>query len=168
MSAEGPEGNVPAVNAVAGGARPAAPSALGKLLAWLPALLYTGLIWWLSSQALTVEGIAHFPFQDKGAHFLEYGGLGLTLCFAVHRTWPGRGLRASVVAAFITTALGLTDELHQAFVPERSADVFDLLADACGASAAALTWEGLRWLRKRRTAEKAQPATPVEPPPSAA
>jgi len=113
-------------------------------LAWLPAILYTGLIWWLSSQPLHIEGIERFPFQDKGVHFVEYGTLCLTLCFAVYRTWPGRGLRAPLAAAWMTTALGLLDELHQAFVPGRSSDARDLLADLLGALTFAFAYHAFR------------------------
>jgi VanZ family protein len=101
-------------------------------LAWLPAILYTALIWWLSSQPIQLEGIELFPFQDKGVHFLEYGTLCLTICFAVYKTWPGRGVRSAWAAVLITTGLGLLDELHQAFVPARSSDLKDLLADFAG------------------------------------
>jgi VanZ family protein len=127
-----------------------APSGLRVALAWLPAAAYTGLIWWLSSQALPIPQIALFPLQDKGAHMLEYTGLGLCLCHAVYTTWPGRGLRAAIVAVFMTTALGLSDELHQAFVPARSADVLDLGADFLGAVLAALIYVAVQRLRRRR------------------
>jgi VanZ family protein len=80
-----------------------------------------------------IQGIDQFPFQDKGIHFLEYGGLSLTICYAVYRTWPGRGVRAALAAVLTTTGLGLLDELHQAFVPSRSSDAEDLVADFLGA-----------------------------------
>ncbi len=112
-------------------------------LAWLPAILYTGFIWWLSAQPVLIEGVDRFPFQDKGVHFLEYGTLCLTICFAVYRTWPGRGIRAALAAVLITAALGLLDELHQGFVPARSADFDDLVADLAGALMFALFCYGL-------------------------
>lgn len=158
MTAEGPPEDLSSVpsNAVDPGSKSPSPSS--KLLAWLPAFLYTSLIWWLSSQAVAIEAIERFPFQDKGVHFVEYAGLGLTLCFAVHRTWPGRGLRAGLAAVLMTSSLGLLDELHQAFVPERSADVLDLVADTCGAFFAALLYEATRRFRLRR----AQSAAPLD------
>ena len=118
-------------------------------MAWLPAILYTGFIWWLSSQPVLIEGIEDFPLQDKGVHFLEYGTLCLTICFAVYRTWPGRGIRAAFAAVLITVALGLLDELHQGFVPSRSADVEDLLADFTGALVFALLCHGVVRMRGR-------------------
>jgi VanZ family protein len=102
-------------------------------LSWLPALLYTALIWWLSSQSLQVKAIEVVPFRDKGAHLLEYAGLSLAIAHAVFTTWPGRGLRAGLAVIWITVGLGLIDELHQLFVPDRQGDVRDLGADALGA-----------------------------------
>ena len=59
MSIEGPEA-----------APERAPSATTRTradqvaVAWLPAILYTGVIWWLSSQPALIQGIDRFPFQD--------------------------------------------------------------------------------------------------------
>lgn len=103
------------------------------LVAWLPAVLYTLLIWWLSSQVLQVPYMDRVPLRDKGVHFLEYGALSLFITHAVATTWQRRGVRVLFASSFITTALGLLDELHQAFVPGRSSDELDLLADAAGA-----------------------------------
>ncbi|MFT3921535.1 MAG: VanZ family protein [Myxococcales bacterium] len=142
MSLEGPEA------APAAGSAPRS-RADNVALAWLPAILYTGFIWWLSSQPIKLDGIEHFPFQDKGVHFVEYGTLCLTICFAVFRTWPGRGVRAALAAVLITVGLGLLDELHQAFVPSRSSDGLDLLADLLGAMVFALAYYGVRRWRGR-------------------
>lgn len=103
------------------------------LVAWLPAVLYTLLIWWLSSQVLRVPYMERVPLQDKGVHFLEYGALSLFITHAVATTWQRRGVRVLLASSVITIALGLLDELHQAFVPGRSSDELDLLADAAGA-----------------------------------
>jgi VanZ family protein len=106
------------------------------ILAWLPAALYTLLIWWLSSQTIELALIERVPLRDKGVHFLEYGALGLFIAHAVTTTWPGRAI-GSVVAVLITASLGLLDELHQAFVPGRTSELLDLTADTLGAMAAA-------------------------------
>jgi VanZ family protein len=121
-------------------------------LAWLPAILYTSLIWWLSSQSLSLKPLEKFPFQDKGVHFVEYAGLCFAFCFAVTRTWRGRGLRALLTALLITAALGLVDELHQAFVPMRSSDIRDWFADAFGASFAVVV-SSLVWRVRRARAD---------------
>src|SRR5688572_6111069 len=81
-------------------------------------------------------------FSDKGAHWLGYVGLAATIVRALAGGWPRRitvGLAAA--AALIATAYGVTDEIHQMFVPRRSADLNDLVADAMGAlTGAAACW----------------------------
>ena len=46
--------------------------------------------------------------------------------------------RAAALAVAIAVLYGVTDELHQSFVPGRVADAWDLLKDAGGAVAGAL------------------------------
>jgi VanZ family protein len=124
------------------------------LIAWLPAVFYTLLIWWLSSQSLDLAFIQRVPLQDKGVHFLEYGALSFFIVHAVAVTWPGRGISSLITAVVATVGLGLLDELHQSFVPGRSSDVLDLVADAIGATAAVLVYAlltyGYRALRRAR------------------
>lgn len=127
--------------------------ALRVALAWLPACAYTALVWWLSSQSLRVPALERLPFRDRGAHALEYGGLTLCLVFAVRTTWPSRSaLRGVLAAASIAIALGLLDEFHQLYVPTRSADALDLLADACGATLVAAAYGVTAHLRASRDA----------------
>ena len=92
------------------------------------------LIWVLSSVALPSFPTSSFPFRDKGIHVCEYGVLGFLLAHACLRTFPTRpALRVALVSIMLTMAWGFFDEIHQAFVPGRSADVLDLGADALGA-----------------------------------
>lgn len=127
------------------------------VVAWLPAVSYTLLIWWLSSQALELALLERVPLKDKGVHFVEYGALALFIAHAVATTWPARGLASIATATLMTTALGLLDELHQAFVPARSSDALDLIADFAGASLASLLYAGalaaVEALARRRRAQ---------------
>jgi VanZ family protein len=107
-------------------------SARSIVLAWLPALAYMGLIWFLSSRPISLP-LASFPHRDKVVHLLEYGTLGALAARAIHGSMR-LSLRAALVWAFtLSVAWGCLDELHQAFVPARSADVLDLAADVVGA-----------------------------------
>lgn len=104
------------------------------MLAWLPAAAYMLLIWVLSSFALPSFPTSSFPLRDKGIHIAEFGVLGFLLAHACLRTFPTRpALRVAIVGFMLTWAWGFFDEIHQAFVPGRSADVIDLGADAIGA-----------------------------------
>lgn len=112
---------------------------MSRLAPWAPAILYMGLIWTLSSMSLDVPSLDRFPLRDKGVHFLEYGGLGFLLAHATFRTWPRKSrLRTAALAVLITVLWGVLDEIHQAFIPARSPEMFDLVADAAGATVGTL------------------------------
>jgi VanZ family protein len=104
------------------------------LVAWIPALLYMALIWSVSSMSAPEFPVGAFPFRDKGVHAILYSGLAFLVAHACLRTFRGRPrARIALVACFVTIMWGFLDEVHQAFVPGRSADLIDLLADGIGA-----------------------------------
>ena len=75
--------------------------------------------------------------SDKAGHLLGYVVLGVLVTRGVGGGLPVR-ISAAVasLSVLITTAYGLSDELHQMFVPGRSADIYDVAADAAGAAIA--------------------------------
>ena len=71
------------------------------------------------------------PFLDNGAHFAFYGVMGF-LC-ALWRRESGRpAKRAVLYAVLFVLAVGAVDEIHQYWIPGRSADPLDLVADTLG------------------------------------
>ena len=70
---------------------------------------------------------------DKGAHGLLYVGLAALIVRALAGGWRPFGGGIAVAAVVYSTLYGVSDELHQLFVPNRTADVADLAADAVGA-----------------------------------
>lgn len=73
---------------------------------------------------------------DKPLHVLAYFGLAVVVVRAVAGGLPVRlDLRTAAIGMLITAGYGVFDEVHQVFVPGRSGDVYDLLADAAGAIA---------------------------------
>lgn len=115
---------------------------------WGPVLAWAAWIFYLSS--LTNPPVPSWILpegSDKVLHGWEYGLLGL-LCYRAFRraAGPWAAARALGLAVVSATLYGLSDELHQAFVPERTADLFDLLADGIGAAAGAC---GLCWFEGR-------------------
>ena len=72
----------------------------------------------------------------KAAHFCEYAILGFLLANALRLHIPLA--RACLVAIACASLFGVTDELHQYFVPGRMCDPLDWLVDTLGASLGAL------------------------------
>lgn len=119
-------------------------------IAFLPALAYMGLITWLSSLPIVLP-MPSIPMRDKGVHLIEYGLLALLNAHAMRGSFPAMKPRnAWLAAALLTTAFGYLDELHQAFVPGRDANVFDLLADMLGAILGVSVYAGIERLRRAR------------------
>ncbi len=74
---------------------------------------------------------------DKTLHFLAYGTLGgLALRATSGAAMAGVSASSALTAWAIASAYGVTDEFHQRYVPGRTPDVGDLVADALGAMAA--------------------------------
>jgi len=73
------------------------------------------------------------PHIDKLAHLGIYTGLGILCIRAYARTMSFMSLALLAFFAVLTTiAYGITDEIHQMFVPLRSFEISDLFFDLCG------------------------------------
>jgi VanZ family protein len=91
------------------------------------------------SRVASPEGIAHV---DKFAHFGVYALLGTLIA----RTKPG--WRGAWRGLWVASLFGATDEWHQAFVPGRSPDLGDWVADTTGAALAVALYAGVGWYRR--------------------
>jgi len=100
--------------------------------AFVPALAYAAIIFFLSAQSDPLPFLPRELFlQDKLLHAAEYAVLGGLLVPALRLA--GLGPRTALLAAVvIASAYGAGDEFHQSFVPGRSADVADWVADTGG------------------------------------
>jgi len=116
------------------------------LRAWLPALAWAGTIFFLSSRPHLVDGPELFPNFDKVAHFGAYSLLGLLLAHAVRGS--GLPLAAAVALGWL---YGASDEWHQSFVPGRSVEALDWVADALGVLAGVYLFK--LWHARRRRGE---------------
>jgi VanZ family protein len=102
-----------------------------RVVLWGPVALTMVLIFGLSSiPDLSTPG----EISDKTAHSLAYGVLSLLMFRALAGgQLKGLTITTAVAAVLLTTMYGLSDELHQMFVPGRTADLADVGADAVGA-----------------------------------
>jgi VanZ family protein len=100
------------------------------LLAWVPVILWAGLIFGLSAVPDLGTGLGTWDLVlRKIAHFCEYAVLGILLV---------RATRREVVAIALGVAYAASDEVHQHFVPGRHAAVRDVAIDAAGVLAGIL------------------------------
>ncbi|CAN5674842.1 VanZ family protein [soil metagenome] len=95
------------------------------LRGWGPALVCAALIFFASSRPTLP--VALDSGTDKLAHFGAYAVLG----FALGHARAAFGL-SPAVATLIGGLYALSDEVHQSFVPGRSPDFGDWVADALG------------------------------------
>ena len=96
-----------------------------RLLLAAPAVAYAALILALSSLSGSQVPSTGVSGGDKILHLVEYGILGVLLLIPV-RDLGGKGALVALAAGAVFAA---SDEFHQAFVPGRTADVWDLAAD---------------------------------------
>jgi VanZ family protein len=85
---------------------------------------------------------------DKYLHAALYAGLSALIVRALAGGWHRRLTVGIVVAAIMmAAAYGVSDEFHQSFVPMRSVETMDVLADTVGAAVAAFAlyaWDIIR------------------------
>ena len=120
------------------------------LILWFPAIAWMIVLFVLSAQS-SLPSVAS-TVSDKVEHGGAYAVLGVLMLRALASgTWRGVTLKGVALAVLLATAYGITDELHQLFVPDRSFDLLDMAADAAGAAAGA----GVVWawgiIRRRST-----------------
>jgi VanZ family protein len=122
-----------------------------KYLRWSVTLAYAGVIFYLSSQPLGEMQL--FPYADKLLHLIIYAGLGGLCAWSLGAARIGKWGRDMYLAALLATGYGILDEIHQAYVPGRHAEVLDVAADAAGALAGAALVVFLgRWLKAKAEA----------------
>lgn len=84
---------------------------------------------------------------DKIVHFVMFFGFGLLWMHGLHRRRPARTKRTSLDRALVLLAVGLAlaglTEWIQTFLPHRSGDWGDVLANALGL-VSAITYFGIR------------------------
>ena len=111
---------------------------------WVPVILYAGTIIMFSSMSTPHT---HFPLwageiNDKVLHALEYAILAI-LCYRalLHASEPGLADYAAILAIAAAILFGVSDELHQYFVPLREADPWDVVANGVGSIMGVTGWQ---------------------------
>jgi VanZ family protein len=107
-------------------------------LGWSAALIYMGIIFYLSSLPGEQLPLPHFYLSDKVFHFLAYLGLGILIALRTGLTDLALGKPAQAwtkpgwIGPAVGIIYGLFDEVHQLFTPHRTFDLKDWVMDIVG------------------------------------
>ncbi len=112
---------------------------LSPIRFWIPAALWAALIFAVSARSsVPVPGAWG---GDKVMHFGAYAVLGWLLAYGAQRSGV-----APVWPVLVGLLYAASDEWHQSFVPGRSVEAADWIADALGVAAG--VWGYRTWLRR--------------------
>jgi VanZ family protein len=118
---------------------------------WLPLLIFCGFIF-IQSSYPSPNNVITFAFSDKLLHVIAYAILGI-LFFRAYGTLPIKNNLSLLIGLSILSAglFGLSDEIHQYFVPARNADLWDFIADMIGSLSGVFLYQV--WMTWKKTAE---------------
>ena len=104
------------------------------LIYHLPVIVYAAAIIMVSSMSDLQTPEVKFVAFDKVAHFVEYA-IFAVLCYRSFANIRSLSVlpRPFLMAALFVSIFAVFDEYYQSFVPGRSSDVYDALADLSGA-----------------------------------
>jgi len=99
---------------------------------WFPLITYCILIF-LQSSFPSIESIPKLQYTDKLLHFFAYAVLGALFLRAYTTLRIRNSLKLLIILSVLSSSLyGISDEIHQHFVPSRSFEYYDILADVLG------------------------------------
>jgi VanZ family protein len=104
---------------------------VNKFFWWTSLIIYMALIYYSSSLS-EIKPIIPWPYTDKLVHAVEYGIFSVLIYFALRSTFLISSRSIFMLAFSLTLIYGLSDEIHQLYVPGRNCSGRDLLADGVG------------------------------------
>ncbi|MHB1222424.1 MAG: VanZ family protein [Gemmatimonadaceae bacterium] len=112
---------------------------------WLPVVIWAAFV--LTITSVPNPTVPHIPGGDKIVHAIMYG----VLAVLAHHAWPPRSrpFGARLLMLLAIAVMAAADEWHQQFIPGRSAEIEDWLADTAGATVA-LAFSSLVMALRRR------------------
>lgn len=109
------------------------------MLNWTPAALWAALIFYLSSKPGLRVATGFWDFATrKPAHIAVYFILFLLIYYALVKTISKTRTDLLMIAFVLTVIYGISDEVHQIFVPQREGKIVDIGYDSIGALAAVI------------------------------
>jgi VanZ family protein len=116
-------------------------SSIARKLLWLLPVLYMMAVWHMSGRPqnayVELPNLSVDRFIKESLHLVEFAIL--YLLFVMAARYNGQlTARSNLIFAVVSGLYGLTDEIHQAFVPYRSATLIDFIKDITGVTIAYL------------------------------
>jgi VanZ family protein len=100
---------------------------------WLPLIAYCVFIY-IQSSYPSPESLPSFEFSDKLLHFAAYAVMGVLFYRAYQTLSFKNNIQLLILLSMISASLyGISDEIHQSFVPYRDGSLMDVIADVLGA-----------------------------------
>ena len=126
---------------------------------WGPVGAYAVLIFYMSSQSHPEEQVPFVShFSDKFLHTVEYAVFGALCCRALSASHREPWRRQAILLAVLFASLyGISDEVHQAFVPFRESSWLDWVADTIGGAVGAGVMHRLLSLRPMSSVSDVSP-----------
>jgi len=107
---------------------------------WLPVIIYAIIIF-IHSSIPESELVEEVGVSDKLLHLLGYAVLGYLFLRALFNYGYDTGKRQLILLAiFYSTLYGISDEIHQCFVPLRSPEVMDAVFNFFGSTLGAVAY----------------------------
>jgi VanZ family protein len=106
---------------------------------------------WLFPHAKPESLVAAHFYIRKSAHFWEFFFLSLLVLRGIRAGRRGWRWAWALMALAVVAAYAGLDELHQAFVPSRTASIYDVLLDSSGAAVAQVCARVWAWRTARVT-----------------
>ncbi|MBW2037691.1 MAG: VanZ family protein [Deltaproteobacteria bacterium] len=99
---------------------------------WFPVLFFCIIIFIQSSHPVP-EQTCDLPYIDKFLHLTGYALLGILFLRGFNNSsWENNRALIMVASIVLTGIYGASDEIHQHYVPYRTADLWDVVFDFSG------------------------------------
>ncbi len=111
-----------------------------NILSKLPLLVASAGIFYFSSLPQPPFVLTSFQWQDKVLHLAAYFAYGITIALAIHVHQSISSKKKMTLIGFIGFLYALSDEFHQSFVPGRTSELGDIIADWIGVISAIMLY----------------------------
>jgi VanZ like family len=111
-----------------------------NILSKLPLLVASAGIFYFSSLPQPPFVLTSFQWQDKVLHLAAYFAYGITIALAIHVHQSISSKKKMTLIGLIGFLYALSDEFHQSFVPGRTSELGDIIADWIGVISAIMLY----------------------------